>query len=197
MGIFDELKHKAEELGDKAGDLLGDAREKAGDLVDDVRERLGDHGGDHAPTSESEDVGPDSSATDAVDPGYVTGEDAADEEIAAGDDGDTELDTELDGEVDGALDSDLGSSESDADPDGLVLDAPATTEAFEPETGADTQADVSVEEEPLEPVVTEIDPSDQPLSESIGAEIGDVDREALARAVESSGTDPETDTAER
>ena len=42
MGILDDLKHKAEELGEKAKEGLDVARDKAGDLVGDVRERLGE-----------------------------------------------------------------------------------------------------------------------------------------------------------
>ena len=78
MGILDDLRHKAEELGDKAKDGLDAARDKAAELVDDVKDRL-DHD-ETPPLTESSDIGPDSSSTDAVQPGYVTAEDDVTEE---------------------------------------------------------------------------------------------------------------------
>lgn len=223
MGILDDLKHKA-------GELIGDARDKAEDLVGDVRERLGQHEGEQAPTGESEDVGPDSSSTDAVQPGYVTGED---EESGAGD-ADSSLTDDADAEVDDAEGAEDAVVEQEAFTTS-VPDGATTTETDQPDlTGADPSdpdpsdtglgetglsdtvdaagaegvdrgpdaaggADdvASVVDDPddeqdgeqdgdagLEPLATDVDPYDQPLSESIGDELSEADRAALARAVE-------------
>ena len=166
MGILDDLKHKAEELGDKAregfdsakdkaGDLLDDAKDKAGDLIDDAKDRIG-HDDGSAPLAESGDVGPDSSSTDAEQPGYVTGEDDVD---------DTESD---EASLDGADDSDdLDDSADEAD----------DTDAGEAEAV----------------VETDVDPYDAPLTETIGDEIASapVDSDAVAEAV---GTTPGQDS---
>ena len=40
MGFLDNLKDKAGDVGDKAKEGLGTAREKAADLVEDVKDRL-------------------------------------------------------------------------------------------------------------------------------------------------------------
>lgn len=42
MGFLDDIKNKAEELGDKAGDAFEAAKDKAGDLIDTGKEKAGD-----------------------------------------------------------------------------------------------------------------------------------------------------------
>ena len=42
MGFLDEIKNKAEELGEKAGDAFEVAKDKAGDLIDTGKEKAGD-----------------------------------------------------------------------------------------------------------------------------------------------------------
>ena len=163
MGILDDLKHKAEELGDKArggidaardkaGDLIDDARDKAGDLIDDAKQRIGH---DDAPLTESGDIGPDSASTDAEQPGYVTGEDAVDDESD---------EAALDG-LDG-----LDGSDEDGDDDTVATPASAAPEAL---------------------VETDVDPYDAPLTESIGDEIASsqVDSDAVAEAVGTPSTE--------
>ncbi len=160
MGILDDLKHKAEALGDKAregfdtakdkaGDLLDDAKDKAGDLIDDAKERIG-HDDDSAPLAESGDVGPDSSSTDAEQPGYVTGEDDVD---------DTESD---EASLNGADDSD---------------------EADDSLDDADDTDDSAGRAEAV--VATDVDPYDAPLTETIGDDIASapVDSAAVSDAV--------------
>ncbi len=51
MGLLDNLKDKAEELGEKAKDGLGAARGRASGLVDDVLDRMD---GDDGPAAGSE-----------------------------------------------------------------------------------------------------------------------------------------------
>jgi hypothetical protein len=41
MGFLDDIKNKAEELGDKAGDAFETAKDKAGDLIDSGKEKAG------------------------------------------------------------------------------------------------------------------------------------------------------------
>ena len=150
MGILDDLKHNLEKLGDKAKEGFDGAKDKAGDLVDDAKDRIGHSDDAGEPSDESSEVGPDSSSTDAVQPGYVTAEDDAD---------------------------DPESGEDTLDDDG---DDPA-----------DADAD-SVETEPA--VETDVDPYDQPLTESIGDEIAaaTVNSEAVAEAVDSTSTERES-----
>lgn len=65
MGLLDDLKQKAGELGDKAKDGFEAAREKAENLVDDAKDRLdGDDEPAAAPTTESSDIAPDVPATE-------------------------------------------------------------------------------------------------------------------------------------
>ncbi len=204
MGILDDLRHKAEELGekaregldvarDKAGEVLDGARDKAGDLVEDVKDRLGDDGdGDRAPTTESEDVGPDSSSTDAVQPGYVTGEDAegegAEEETSGEDadeasaDGGTEPDAASDELVPDA--EDLGDVDPDADGAPAATAGGSSELVQDPDDADDADDAGDAGDAPFVPVATEVDPYDQPLSESIGSELSDADRAALAGAVD-------------
>ncbi|SER14904.1 hypothetical protein [Microlunatus flavus] len=222
MGILDDLKHKAEALGEKAREGLDVARDKAGDLVDDVKERVGQHEGDHAPTGESSDIGPDSSSTDAVQPGYVTGEDdvvgagtgedALDDETdadeaeadpdaqdpaAAADDAvveeealvaepDSATTTETDAaDADGAAGSaDALDTVDPAGAEGVDHGADASSDDAGDDATSGTVGDDAADEAPLEPLATEVDPYDEPLSESIGAELSDADREALTEAVE-------------
>jgi hypothetical protein len=40
MGFLDDIKNKADELGDKAGDAFETAKDKAGDLVDAAKDKL-------------------------------------------------------------------------------------------------------------------------------------------------------------
>jgi hypothetical protein len=40
MGFLDDIKNKAGELGEKAGDLIDTGKEKAGDLVDAAKDKL-------------------------------------------------------------------------------------------------------------------------------------------------------------
>ena len=121
MGILDDLRHKAEELGDKAKDGLDAARDKAAELVDDVKDRL-DHD-ETPPLTESSDIGPDSSSTDAVQPGYVTAEDDVTEETDEDSLGaEAELDAEDDPDATGAAAEPESFVESDVDP----FDAPLT-----------------------------------------------------------------------
>lgn len=42
MGFLDDIKNKAEELGEKAGDAFEVAKDKAGDLIDTGKEKAGD-----------------------------------------------------------------------------------------------------------------------------------------------------------
>lgn len=42
MGFLDDLKGRADELGDRLGDLGGKAKDKAGDLAGDVKDRAAD-----------------------------------------------------------------------------------------------------------------------------------------------------------
>ena len=42
MGFLDEIKNKAEELGEKAGEAFEAAKDKAGDLIDTGKEKAGD-----------------------------------------------------------------------------------------------------------------------------------------------------------
>ena len=42
MGFLDDIKSKAEELGDKAGDAFEAAKDKAGDLIDTGKDKAGD-----------------------------------------------------------------------------------------------------------------------------------------------------------
>ena len=42
MGFLDDIKNKAGELGDKAGDAFEAAKDKAGDLIDTGKEKAGD-----------------------------------------------------------------------------------------------------------------------------------------------------------
>ncbi len=42
MGFLDDIKNKAEELGDKAGDAFEAAKDKAGDLIDTGKDKAGD-----------------------------------------------------------------------------------------------------------------------------------------------------------
>ncbi|MGI3783663.1 MAG: hypothetical protein ACRYG2_23100 [Janthinobacterium lividum] len=197
MGILDDLKSKVEKLGDraregfddakdKAGDLLGDAKDRAGDLVDDAKERLGQHDDERSPLTESSDVGADSSSTDAVQPGYVTAEDDATEDS---DESSLEAEAELDAEDDpdaiengaienGAIESgtiESGATESDVVPpaaaelDPVDLDAQEThaDEAVEP-----VGADVSAPAPAAGPLVEkDVDPYEQPLTETIGEEL--------------------------
>jgi len=55
MGFLDNLKDKAGDVGDKAKEGLGTAREKAADLVEDVKDRLdGDDDTPEAVTTEGD-----------------------------------------------------------------------------------------------------------------------------------------------
>jgi hypothetical protein len=42
MGFLDDIKNKAEDLGEKAGDAFEAAKDKAGDLIDTGKEKAGD-----------------------------------------------------------------------------------------------------------------------------------------------------------
>jgi vacuolar-type H+-ATPase subunit H len=42
MGFLDDIKNKAEELGDKAGDAFEAAKDKAGDLIDTGKDKAGE-----------------------------------------------------------------------------------------------------------------------------------------------------------
>lgn len=210
MGILEDLKHKAEQLADKAREGL----DKAGDLVGDVRDRVGQHDGEGddadgddletgtAPLGESEDVGPDSSSTDAVQPGYVTGEDEdedlLDADVASQGDDLEAADAEVaeDAEVaqetaDGVLDP-VATTETDAadplDPaDPADSPDPAGPGGSTGSAGAGDAADAGDEFEPA--VETEVDPYTQPLSEPIGDVLDPADQEALAEVVDTSPTD--------
>ena len=185
MGILDDLKHNLEKLGDKAKEGLDDVRDKAGDLVDDAKERFG-HESTTPLLTESSDVGPDSSSTDAVQPGYVTAEDDVTE-----DSDEASLEAELD------ADDDPDAAGSTGDPvveeENLVAE-PSSSDVVPPAAAELDPVDLDAQEmqvdeaEADEPVVeTDVDPYDQPLTETIGDEIagGDVDRVALDEAVAS------------
>ncbi|RYZ24709.1 MAG: hypothetical protein EOP01_11355, partial [Propionibacteriaceae bacterium] len=120
MGILDDLKNNLEKLGEKAREGLDDVRDKAGDLVDDAKERFGNDG--TPPLTESSDVGPDSSSTDAVQPGYVTAEDDATE-----DSDESSLEAEVDTDDPDADDPDAtgGSDDEVVEEEDLVIE-PAT-----------------------------------------------------------------------
>lgn len=175
MGILDDLKHKAEELGDKAKEGLDAAKDKAGDLLDDAKERFGQDD-ETSPLTESSDIGPDSSSTDAVQPGYVTAEDDVTEESD---------ESSLAAESEDDLDDDPDAIDSAADP---VVEA----EVFvtEPVASSDVMPPAAAELDPVdldaaedreaagEPAVeTDVDPYDHPLTETIGDSL--VDRDGL------------------
>ena len=197
MGILDDLKNNLEKLGDKAKEGLDDVRDKAGDLVDDAKERFGHD--TTPPLTESSDVGPDSSSTDAVQPGYVTAED---DETEDSDESSLEAEVDADDDPDAAGGPDDVAVEEEslvtepATPSDVV--APAAAELDPVELDAEeTRADeASVDDAPVssapvadEPLAeSDVDPYDQPLTETIGDEIAgtQVDRQALDDAV---GTD--------
>lgn len=221
MGILDDLKHQVERLGDKAKEGFDDAKDKAGDLLDDARERFGQHD-EQAPLGESSDVGPDSTSTDAVQPGYVAGEDADESEAdeladagGAGEDADTrgapaalsdpddpsDLDDPSDGDAvaEEALVTEPATTESapvaaaELDAEELVEDDDAADLAAAPADGlaadVDTSSGSDAEPEPV--VETDVDPYDEPLSETIGDEIAaaQVDAEAVSEAVRGTSGD--------
>ena len=225
MGILDDLKHKVEKLGDKAREGFDDARDKAGDLLGDAKERFGGHDEPtgSAPLGESADVGPDTSSTDAVQPGYVTAEDdvtgTASDESSLTDDVD-DLDDEADDGDDDA-DEAFGTASIDdsvaeiddsvAEEESLVAEPAGSADVAHPAAAEldaeelvedDDAADLAAAPEPVaaeapdtadtadtevsEPAVeTDVDPYEQPLTESIGDEIASalVDQEAVAEAV--------------
>ena len=74
MGFLDELKDKAEVIGEKAKDSFEAAKEKASELIEDVKDRIGGDDDDEGTLSES--------ATHA-DFADATGDSAADSEDAA------------------------------------------------------------------------------------------------------------------
>jgi len=204
MGILDDLKHKVEKLGDKAkeglddardkaGDLFDDAKDKAGDLLDDAKERFSSPDDERPPLDESSDVGPDSASTDAVQPGYVTGEDdvtgnesdessltddAADDagDLDSGVDETTGEDTLGDGSATPTPTSAAPAAELDAE-ELVEQDGAATTEtdAPDPLEAVPSEADQSGADQPAaaaEPAVeTDVDPFDEPLTETIGDEL--------------------------
>lgn len=97
MGLLDDLKSKAGQLGDKArdgfevakdkaADLAEVAKDRAEDLVDDVRDRVdGDEPTGAAPTTESSDIAPtpEPASVDTA-PEDTAPEDTAPEAPAAG-----------------------------------------------------------------------------------------------------------------
>jgi hypothetical protein len=198
MGILDDLKHKAEELGDKAKESLDAARDRAGDLVGDVKERLAqrDGGGDEtdgedesaagtAPLGASAHVGPDTSSTGTVQPDYVTGEDEDLTDADTVSEGD--LDAEEASDEDGVLDS-VATTETDAadpvDPTDPVepvdpTDPVVPVDPSDPVQPAGPGDPTDVVDEPA--VETDVDPYDQPLTEPIGDVI---DPATLAAVVE-------------
>ena len=212
MGILDDLKNTVEKLGDKAkeglddardkaGDLLDDARDKAGDLVDDAKERFSGHDDERSPLSESTDVGPDTSSTDAVQPGYVTAEDDVDDPES----GEDSLDDDS-ADSDGAADAEDATPATLAEDDSFVSEPAATSDVVPPAAAeldpVDLDAAETVAADPTDQadqadqsdqaVETDVDPYDQPLTESIGDELANA---LAAQQAESDtvGTDTGTD----
>lgn len=186
MGILDDLKNKVEKLGDRAREGFDDAKDKAGDLLDDAKERLGQHGDERSPLSESSDVGPDSSSTDAVQPGYVTAEDdvTEDSDESALESQSEDLDDDpdaIEGADDAVAEEEVFSTEPAA-PSDVVPPAAAELDPVDLDA-EETHADELVAEPAVE---KDVDPYDQPLTESIGDELANalVDPEAVAKAVE-------------
>lgn len=224
MGILDDLRHKVEKLGDKAKEGLDDARDKAGDLLDDAKERFSSHDDERSPLSESADVGPDTASTDAVQPGYVAAEDdvtgSESDESSLTDDAADDAD-ELDAGADAAAEEESFAAEPAAGP---ADDAPAPTpatpaaeldaeELVEQDDAATTETDGAEPadgEEPAdegepsdradetsaqEPVVeTDVDPFDEPLTESIGDELAaaGLDPDVVAASVDDADRDPQS-----
>jgi hypothetical protein len=207
MGILDDLKHKVEKLGDRAREGFDDARDKAGDLLDDAKERLAQHDDERPTLTESNDVGPDTTSTDAVQPGYV----AAEDEVTGSDSDESSL---TDDEAD-----DADESEPVVDEEAFAAEPAAATESTPTETvapaaeldaeelvddggtavdgdtsngPADTATDSAGGADEVEPIVEkDVDPYDEPLTETIGDEIAAalVDSEAVAEAVDRASTE--------
>lgn len=211
MGILDDLKHKVEKLGDRAREGLDDARDKAGDLLDDAKERFTSTDDERSPLGESSDVGPDTASTDAVQPGYVAAEDdvtgsESDESSLtddAADDAD-ELETGSDPlPAEGApAAGPAASTAAQIDAEELVEpDGAATTETdgAEPADGEAPADGHGPMEQPVATgqaeagVATDVDPFDEPLTESIGDELAaaGIDRDALAGSVDDTDRDPQ------
>ncbi len=147
MGLLDDLKHKAGELGDKAKEGLDAARDKAEDLVDDVKDRLG-HDDTQAPLEESDDV--------AADGGSLNPTDVAEED-------DHDPVSDADAVSSGDLDADDAS-----DPDGFGGQPVAEGDADVP-TPAQVFGSAGSPGHAVEPgVEADVDPYDSPLTESIG-----------------------------
>jgi len=88
MGLLDDLKHKIEQLGDKAKGGLGGTLDKAGDLAGDLKERLGEHGkeDEQAPLGESDDLDTDVGTLNPTDvPEDVESGPDADADVSADD----------------------------------------------------------------------------------------------------------------
>ena len=200
MGILDDLKHKAEQLGDRAKEGFDAAKDKAGDLIDDAKDRVGHS--DESPLSESSDIGPDSASTDAEQPGYITAEDDdsdLESEETDSDDIDDD-DADSDAEDVSIAEEELLVSEpapaSDVVPPAAAELDPVDLDAAELDAETSTDEGVEAAAEPdVEPAVeTDVDPYDQPLTETIGDEIAAslVDQEAVAEAVDSSSSERES-----
>ena len=68
MGFLDDIKNKAGELGEKAGDAFEVAKDKAGDLIDTGKDKAGDLVGAAKDKLDTEDDGVDTAdATHALD----------------------------------------------------------------------------------------------------------------------------------
>ena len=67
MGFLDELKDKAGELGGKAKEGLGAAKDKAADLIGDVKERLDKDDTEQADRDKAEQVDRDNAAQGPAD----------------------------------------------------------------------------------------------------------------------------------
>lgn len=208
--LGDKAREGFGDARDKAGDLIDDAKDRAGDLVDDAKDRLGQHDDERPPLTESSDVGADSSTTDAVQPGYVTAEDDASEDSDESSlEAEAELDTEDDLDetevvttgsdvVDPAaaeLDPvDLDAQETQADETGTDTagtGSEAETDPVEAASPAPTptptptpvEAATPTPAAPVQPLVEkDVDPYEQPLTETIGEELANALAAQQARA---------------
>ena len=98
MGFLDELKDKAGELGGKAKDGLGAAKDKAADLIGDVKERFDKDDAEQTPAAEPASAAPTVFAAGTSNPNDLVGDttffgpSAATSDSAPGDTRDDALD---------------------------------------------------------------------------------------------------------